>query len=176
MAVTLFCCTALTSESDHTAIMESEGPPNESSERTIPERALPQVLRMGERLGIECSSRAGGRAALARKSQCGGHPHLLFVVRALFVWLCCIGSRSIYRTRVPSMTALICFLCYTLVAGERLTVATAFTAIALFSYLQEPMTALPGQLFAFLHGNLSHSTSSVSTSLTLAKPTFRCSA
>lgn len=50
------------------------------------------------------------------------------------------------------MTALICFLCYTLVAGERLTVATAFTAIALFSYLQEPMTALPGQIMALLHG------------------------
>lgn len=53
---------------------------------------------------------------------------------------------------MPSATALVSFLSYTLIAGERLTVSTAFTAIALFSQLQEPMTALPGQFFAMLHG------------------------
>jgi hypothetical protein len=41
-----------------------------------------------------------------------------------------------------------------MIAGERLTVSKAFTAIALFSQLQEPMTALPGQFFAMLHGML----------------------
>lgn len=56
------------------------------------------------------------------------------------------------RTWMPSATALVSFLSYTLIAGERLTVSTAFTAIALFSQLQEPMTALPGQFFAMLYG------------------------
>lgn len=55
---------------------------------------------------------------------------------------------------MPSATALTSFLCYTLIAGERLTVSKAFTSIALFSQLQEPMTALPGQIFAMLHGKL----------------------
>ena len=41
---------------------------------------------------------------------------------------------------------------YTLIAGERLTVSKAFTAIALFSQLQDPMTALPGHIFALFHG------------------------
>jgi hypothetical protein len=53
---------------------------------------------------------------------------------------------------MPSATALTSFLCFTLIAGQRLTVAKAFTSIALFSRLQEPMTALPGQVFAMLHG------------------------
>lgn len=56
------------------------------------------------------------------------------------------------RTWIPSATALSTFLCYTLLAGEKLSVSKAFTAIAVFSYLQEPMTALPGQVFALLHG------------------------
>ncbi|TFK19978.1 pleiotropic drug resistance ABC transporter [Coprinopsis marcescibilis] len=56
---------------------------------------------------------------------------------------------------MPSATALTCFLCYTVVAGERLTVSKAFTSIALFSYLQEPMVALPGQIFAMLHAYVS---------------------
>jgi len=56
------------------------------------------------------------------------------------------------RTWIPSATALSTFLCYTLLAGEKLSVSKAFTSIALFSYLQEPMTALPGQVFALLHG------------------------
>ncbi|KAJ2914774.1 hypothetical protein MD484_g5631, partial [Candolleomyces efflorescens] len=56
---------------------------------------------------------------------------------------------------MPSATALACFLCYTLIAGERLTVSKAFTSIALFSYLQEPMVALPGQIFAVLHAYVS---------------------
>lgn len=53
---------------------------------------------------------------------------------------------------MPSATALTSFLCYTLVAGERLTVSKAFTSIALFNQLQTPMVALPGQVFAMLHG------------------------
>ncbi|KAG7452254.1 P-loop containing nucleoside triphosphate hydrolase protein [Guyanagaster necrorhizus] len=56
---------------------------------------------------------------------------------------------------IPSATALTTFLCYTLVAGQRLTVSKAFTAIALFSQLQRPMTALPGQVFAILHAYVS---------------------
>lgn len=57
-----------------------------------------------------------------------------------------------YRTWMPSATALASFLCYTLVAGERLTVEKAFTSIALFSQLQASMTALPAQVFALIHG------------------------
>ena len=56
------------------------------------------------------------------------------------------------RTWIPSATALSTFLCYTLLAGEKLSVSKAFTAIALFSYLQGPMTALPEQMFALLNG------------------------
>jgi ABC-type siderophore export system fused ATPase/permease subunit len=43
-----------------------------------------------------------------------------------------------------------------LIAKERLTVSKAFTSIALFSQLQQPMTALPGQFFAMLHGRLTN--------------------
>lgn len=53
---------------------------------------------------------------------------------------------------MPSATALGTFVCYTVVAGERLTVAKAFTSIALFSYLQGPMTEIPDQIFSLLHG------------------------
>lgn len=53
---------------------------------------------------------------------------------------------------MPSATALLTFLCYTLIAGQQLTVAKAFTSIALFSQLQGPMTDLPNQVFALLHG------------------------
>ena len=53
---------------------------------------------------------------------------------------------------MPSATALTTFVCYTVIAGQRLTVATAFTAISLFSYLQGPMTEIPDQVFALLHG------------------------
>ncbi|KAF9531878.1 pleiotropic drug resistance ABC transporter [Crepidotus variabilis] len=56
---------------------------------------------------------------------------------------------------MPSATALTSFLCYTVIAGERLTVAKAFTSIALFSYLQGPMVAFPGQVFAMLHAYVS---------------------
>lgn len=59
------------------------------------------------------------------------------------------------RIWMPSATALTSFLCYTLIAGEKLTVSKAFTSIALFSQLQEPMVSLPGQIFAMLYGNLS---------------------
>ena len=53
---------------------------------------------------------------------------------------------------MPSGTALATFVCYTIIARQRLTVATAFTAISLFSYLQRPMIELPEQVFAMLHG------------------------
>lgn len=53
---------------------------------------------------------------------------------------------------MPSATALTCFLCYTLVAGEKLTVSKAFTSLALFSALQGPMVSLPGQIFAITEG------------------------
>ncbi|KAL7279294.1 hypothetical protein ACG7TL_007135 [Trametes sanguinea] len=53
---------------------------------------------------------------------------------------------------MPSATALSTFVCYTVIARQRLTVATAFTAIALFSYLQGPMTEIPDQVFALLQG------------------------
>ncbi len=59
---------------------------------------------------------------------------------------------ALCRTWIPSATALLTFLCYTLIAGEKLTVAKAFTSIALFSQLQGPMTMLPEQVFALLHG------------------------
>ncbi|KAI0359724.1 P-loop containing nucleoside triphosphate hydrolase protein [Trametes cingulata] len=56
---------------------------------------------------------------------------------------------------MPSATALGTFVCYTVIAGERLTVAKAFTSIALFSYLQGPMTEIPDQVFALLHAYIS---------------------
>jgi hypothetical protein len=59
---------------------------------------------------------------------------------------------ALSRTWIPSATALSSFLCYTLIAGKELTVAKAFTAIALFAQLQEPMTTLPIQVFAMLRG------------------------
>ncbi|KAJ7459165.1 P-loop containing nucleoside triphosphate hydrolase protein [Mycena galericulata] len=62
---------------------------------------------------------------------------------------------SFIWTWIPSATALTSFLCYTLIAGQRLTVSKAFTSLALFSQLQEPMTALPGQFFALLHAYVS---------------------
>ncbi|KAG6873222.1 hypothetical protein C0995_001576 [Termitomyces sp. Mi166 len=62
---------------------------------------------------------------------------------------------SFIRTWMPSATALISFFCYTSIAQERLTVSKAFTSIALFAQLQEPMTALPEQIFALLHAYVS---------------------
>ncbi|EPQ60440.1 pleiotropic drug resistance ABC transporter [Gloeophyllum trabeum ATCC 11539] len=58
-------------------------------------------------------------------------------------------------TWIPSATMLSAFLCYTLFAGQRLTVSKAFTSMALFSQLQEPMTSLPAQFFGFLHAYVS---------------------
>jgi len=57
-----------------------------------------------------------------------------------------------YRIWIPSATALVAFLCYTLIEGQKLTVSKAFTALALFSYLQGPMATLPGQIQALLTG------------------------
>ncbi|KAG6813216.1 hypothetical protein H0H92_013103 [Tricholoma furcatifolium] len=62
---------------------------------------------------------------------------------------------SFIWTWMPSATALTSFFCYTFIAGQPLTVSTAFTSIALFSQLQEPMTALPEQIFALLHAYVS---------------------
>ncbi|KIJ66220.1 hypothetical protein HYDPIDRAFT_26589 [Hydnomerulius pinastri MD-312] len=62
---------------------------------------------------------------------------------------------SFIWTWIPSATALATFSWYTLFEKEQLTVAKAFTAVALFSQLQEPMTALPSQVFALLHAYVS---------------------
>ncbi|KAF8899072.1 hypothetical protein BD779DRAFT_1781441 [Infundibulicybe gibba] len=62
---------------------------------------------------------------------------------------------SFIWTWIPSATALVSFFCYTIIAGERLTVSKAFTSVALFSQLQEPMTALPGQFFAMINAYIS---------------------
>lgn len=53
---------------------------------------------------------------------------------------------------VPSAMTVFSFLFYTLVAHGHLTVAKAFTSIALFGTLQGPMLELPNELFAFLDG------------------------
>ncbi|KAI0687745.1 P-loop containing nucleoside triphosphate hydrolase protein [Cytidiella melzeri] len=62
---------------------------------------------------------------------------------------------SFIWTWMPSATALLTFMCYTLLAKQQLTVAKAFTSIALFSQLQGPMAALPSQVFALLHAYVS---------------------
>ncbi|CAK5280326.1 unnamed protein product [Mycena citricolor] len=84
-------------------------------------------------------------ASIARERELGWRVKENIIDTAIsFIW-----------TWIPSATALTSFLCYTLIAGERLTVSKAFTALALFSQLQEPMTALPGQFFALLHAYVS---------------------
>jgi hypothetical protein len=55
-------------------------------------------------------------------------------------------------TWVPSAVVLVAFTSYTLLAKEPLTVSRAFTAIEVFSQLQGPMSQLPQQIFALLHG------------------------
>lgn len=57
-----------------------------------------------------------------------------------------------YRTWVPSAVILVSFVSFTIIAKEPLTVSKAFTAIEVFSQLQTPMTQLPSQIFALLHG------------------------
>lgn len=76
-----------------------------------------------------------------------------FVTLYLFfiLWQILTGWDRIW---LPSATALTCFLCYTLVAHEKLTVSKAFTSIALFSYLQGPMVEFPSQIMALLQGVL----------------------
>jgi hypothetical protein len=61
---------------------------------------------------------------------------------------------NISRIWTPSATALVAFLCYTLVERQKLTVSKAFTALSLFSYLQGPMAALPGQVEALIKGEV----------------------
>ena len=63
-----------------------------------------------------------------------------------------VSTAAYYRTWVPSATALTAFLCYTLIAGQRLTVSKAFASVALFSQLNGPLGMLPEQLFAILNG------------------------
>jgi ABC-type multidrug transport system fused ATPase/permease subunit len=58
-------------------------------------------------------------------------------------------------SRIPAVTTLLCFWSYTYLEGERLTVAKAFTAMALFGSLQGPLTQLPGEIFALLHAYVS---------------------
>ncbi|KAK7063980.1 P-loop containing nucleoside triphosphate hydrolase protein [Favolaschia claudopus] len=84
-------------------------------------------------------------ANLARETELGWRVKENIVSTVIaFIW-----------TWIPSATALTSFLCYTLIAGQRLTVSKAFTSLALFSSLQEPMTALPSQVFAMLHAYVS---------------------
>ncbi|KAJ8702162.1 hypothetical protein PTI98_000902 [Pleurotus ostreatus] len=56
---------------------------------------------------------------------------------------------------IPSATALVSFLCYTLIAGQPLTVSKAFTSIALFSQLQGAMMAVPSEIMAMLNAYVS---------------------
>ncbi|KAN0064357.1 hypothetical protein ACQY0O_002552 [Thecaphora frezii] len=49
-------------------------------------------------------------------------------------------------TAVPVLVTLISFFCYVKVAKEELTVAVAFTAIALFTMIRPPLNAIPGFL------------------------------
>ncbi|KAJ3575801.1 hypothetical protein NP233_g845 [Leucocoprinus birnbaumii] len=80
------------------------------------------------------------RAQTARNIELGWRIRA-YIVEAIvgFIWIW-----------IPSATALVAFLCYTLIEGQKLTVSKAFTALSLFSYLQGPMAALPGQIEAFL--------------------------
>ena len=90
---------------------------------------------------------------MARQGEYRRYPYYIHLVmlRAFFHEFLS-HSIEIHRSWMPSATALSSFLCYTLIAGEKLTVSTAFTAVSLFSYLQGPMTELPAQIFALLHG------------------------
>lgn len=56
------------------------------------------------------------------------------------------------RIWLPSATALLCFLCYTLIAKQQLTLDKAFTSIMLFAQLQGPMLQFPSQIFALING------------------------
>jgi hypothetical protein len=101
-------------------------------------------------MGIKSCQRTRRRTQVesAGEYRCNYHRfHLVGVLR-----ISSATNLTSARTWIPSATALSTFLCYTLLAGEKLSVSKAFTAIALFSYLQEPMTALPGQVFALLNG------------------------
>ncbi|KZS88201.1 P-loop containing nucleoside triphosphate hydrolase protein [Sistotremastrum niveocremeum HHB9708] len=62
---------------------------------------------------------------------------------------------SFMWTWVPSAVALVAFVSYTVIARQPLTVSKAFTSLALFAQLQEPMRSLPDQIFALLHAYVS---------------------
>ncbi|PPQ63821.1 hypothetical protein CVT24_009771 [Panaeolus cyanescens] len=56
---------------------------------------------------------------------------------------------------MPAATSLTTFLIYTQIAEEKLNVEKAFTALALFSMLQSPMIAIPGQFVALMQAHVS---------------------
>lgn len=94
----------------------------------------------------------GNGTEVACKRKHSRHRHFLHMVECFLIYSLKHGIQLQRRTWMPSATALTSFFCYTLISGQRLTVSKAFTSIALFSYLQSPLIALPGQIFAMLHG------------------------
>lgn len=70
-------------------------------------------------------------------------------------WATRLSTKPLRRIWIPSATALVSFLCYTLIAGQPLTVSKAFTSIALFSQLQGAMMAVPSEIMAMLNGMFS---------------------
>jgi hypothetical protein len=63
-------------------------------------------------------------------------------------------SNILNRYLIPPTTALMSFMCYTLFAGNDLSVSKAFTSISLFGRLQGPLLRLPSDLSELLEGNL----------------------
>ncbi|PPQ81391.1 hypothetical protein CVT24_001829, partial [Panaeolus cyanescens] len=56
---------------------------------------------------------------------------------------------------MPAATSLTTFLIYTQTAEEKLNIEKTFTALALFSMLQSPMIAIPGQFVALIEAHVS---------------------
>jgi hypothetical protein len=102
-------------------------------------------------LGVESHERPRRRTQVESAGECRCDSHRFHLVGD-FLPISGMMDLTSTRTWIPSAIALSTFLCYTLLAGEKLTVSKAFTSIALFYYLQEPMTALPGQVLALLQG------------------------
>jgi len=113
-------------------------------------------LTLGSRISMVTKSSRfpRNRVAVARQGQHCGHFDFFHLVSSFIQLATTLNTQGINRVWIPSAMALSSFLCYTLIAGERLTVSKAFTSVALFSQLQTPMVALPGQFFAMLHGML----------------------
>ena len=102
----------------------------------------------------ERSDGQGNETEVASKRKHSRHRHFVHMVESFSFTLCsmAISAVAYYRIWVPSATAFTSFLCYPLIFGQPLTVSKAFTSIALFAKLQTPMTMLPEQIFAILHG------------------------